>query len=55
MLVVYRIDVFGYGCVVGAGCVVCGCAVDELCCCCDVDVVYDDELCASCDGHVVTC
>ena len=42
MLVVYRIDVSGYGCVVGVGCVVCGCAFDYVCGCCCVDDVYDD-------------
>ena len=40
MLVVYRIDVFGYGCVVGVGCVVCGGAFDYVCGCVDVDCVY---------------
>jgi len=55
MCVVYRINVFGHCCDVGVGCVVCGCAVDDLCSCCDVDCVYDDAWCASCDVHVVTC
>jgi len=36
MLVVYRVDVFGYGCVV------CGGAFDYVCGCCDVECVYGD-------------
>jgi len=36
MLVVYRVDVFGYGCVVCCG------SVDYVCGCCDVDDVYGD-------------
>ncbi len=42
MLVVYRIDVFGYGCVVGVGCVVCCGEFGYVCVCCDVDCVYGD-------------
>ena len=55
MLVVYRIDVCGYGCVVGVWCVVCGGAVDYLCGCCDVDDVYGDAGCALCAVYDVTC